>query len=157
MSKLAVLAVVFSAGVVAARPTAARAQQELGRDVTVWTWQGRVDAGRWFSLNNVNGSVTIDPSADNIVHVRAEKIPQRDGDIHDVRFTVVQTGGDVRICTLSRDNDYCDEDGLHSSGRGGDRESRRDRNVEVKYTAPDGVTVDVSESGWVGTPSFNPQ
>jgi glyoxylase I family protein len=29
-------------------------------------------------------------------------------------------------------------------------------NVEVKYTAPDGVTVDVSESGWVGTPSFDP-
>ena len=24
-------------------------------------------------------------------------------------------------------------------------------NVEVKYNAPDGVTVDVSESGWVGT------
>jgi catechol 2,3-dioxygenase-like lactoylglutathione lyase family enzyme len=32
-------------------------------------------------------------------------------------------------------------------------------NVEVKYTAPDGthVTVDVSESGWVGTPSFSPK
>lgn len=29
-------------------------------------------------------------------------------------------------------------------------------NVEVKYTAPDGVTVDVSETGWVGTPSFDP-
>ena len=29
---------------------------------------------------------------------------------------------------------------------------RRDHgNVEVKYTGPDGVTVDVSETGWVGT------
>ena len=27
-------------------------------------------------------------------------------------------------------------------------------NVEVKYRAPDGVTVDVSETGWLGTPSF---
>ena len=27
----------------------------------------------------------------------------------------------------------------------------RHGNVEVKYTAPDGVTVDVSETGWVGT------
>ena len=34
---------------------------------------------------------------------------------------------------------------------------RHGGNVEVKYTAPDGVTVDVSESGWVGTPSFNPK
>ena len=30
-------------------------------------------------------------------------------------------------------------------------------NVEVKYTAPDGVTVDVSETGWVGTPTFTPR
>ncbi|HEV3348138.1 MAG TPA: VOC family protein [Methylomirabilota bacterium] len=28
-------------------------------------------------------------------------------------------------------------------------------NVEVKYIGPDGVTVDVSETGWVGTSGFN--
>ena len=28
-------------------------------------------------------------------------------------------------------------------------------NVEVKYTGPDGVTVDVSETGWVGTTGFS--
>ena len=28
-------------------------------------------------------------------------------------------------------------------------------NVEVKYNGPDGVMVDVSESGWVGTSGFN--
>ena len=27
-------------------------------------------------------------------------------------------------------------------------------NVEVKYTGPDGVTVDVSETGWVGTSGY---
>jgi len=37
-----------------------------------------------------------------------------------------------------------------------DGSHRRNANVEVKYTAPDGVTVDVSETGWVGTPSFTP-
>jgi catechol 2,3-dioxygenase-like lactoylglutathione lyase family enzyme len=35
--------------------------------------------------------------------------------------------------------------------------ARRYANVEVKYAGPDGVMVDVSETGWVGTPSFNPQ
>ena len=35
---------------------------------------------------------------------------------------------------------------------------RRDHgNVEVKYTGPDGVTVDVSETGWVGTSGFSAQ
>jgi glyoxylase I family protein len=29
-------------------------------------------------------------------------------------------------------------------------------NVEVKYSGPDGVMVDVSESGWVGTTGFDP-
>jgi len=33
----------------------------------------------------------------------------------------------------------------------------RHSNVEVKYSGPDGVMVDVSETGWVGTPSFNPR
>mgnify|MGYP003694042909 CR=1 FL=1 len=31
------------------------------------------------------------------------------------------------------------------------RHGNRYGNVEVKYTGPDGVTVDVSETGWVGT------
>jgi catechol 2,3-dioxygenase-like lactoylglutathione lyase family enzyme len=30
-------------------------------------------------------------------------------------------------------------------------------NVEVKYGGPDGVMLDVSETGWVGTSSFRPQ
>jgi glyoxylase I family protein len=34
---------------------------------------------------------------------------------------------------------------------------RHEGNVEVKYRAPDDVTVDVSETGWVGTPTFNPR
>jgi len=35
--------------------------------------------------------------------------------------------------------------------------SHRYANVEVKYTGPDGVTVDVSETGWVGTQTFRPE
>jgi len=35
--------------------------------------------------------------------------------------------------------------------------AKRYGNVEVKYTGPDGVTVDVSETGWVGTQSFRPE
>jgi catechol 2,3-dioxygenase-like lactoylglutathione lyase family enzyme len=33
----------------------------------------------------------------------------------------------------------------------------RHTNVEVKYSGPDSVMVDVSETGWVGTSTFNPQ
>ena len=37
-------------------------------------------------------------------------------------------------------------------GHGGEK---RYANVEVKYSAPDGVMVDVSETGWVGTSGFS--
>lgn len=33
---------------------------------------------------------------------------------------------------------------------------RHEGNVEVKYQGPDGVVVDVSETGWVGTTGFLP-
>ena len=33
--------------------------------------------------------------------------------------------------------------------------SPRHQNVEVKYSGPDGVMVDVSETGWVGTSGFS--
>jgi DUF4097 and DUF4098 domain-containing protein YvlB len=132
MNKFAVLSLL---AIAAAAPGARAQQQELGREDRVWTWDGRVDNGRWFYLNNVNGSVSIDPSSDNSIHVRAEKIPHRDGDIRDVRFVVVQMGGDIRICALSREGDYCDEDGFHSENRDRrDRDRDRDRNVEVKFT-----------------------
>jgi hypothetical protein len=133
MNKLAVISILAAAGLA---PSAARAQQELGRDDRVWTWDGRIDNGRWFHLNNVNGSVTIDASSDNSIHVRAEKIPHRDGDIRDVRFVVVpMAGGDIRICALTKENDVCDEDGFRS--RDNDRHDRdrdRDRTVEVRFT-----------------------
>jgi glyoxylase I family protein len=35
-------------------------------------------------------------------------------------------------------------------------QGHRYANVEVKYSGPDGVMLDVSESGWVGTAGFNP-
>jgi catechol 2,3-dioxygenase-like lactoylglutathione lyase family enzyme len=33
----------------------------------------------------------------------------------------------------------------------------RNANVEVKYSGPDGVMLDVSETGWVGASGFRPQ
>ena len=41
--------------------------------------------------------------------------------------------------------------GHHAAGE------KRYGNVEVKYTGPDGVTVDVSETGWIGTQGFRPE
>lgn len=115
--------------------------QDLGRNAETWTWDGRVESGKWFRLSSVNGPVTIEPSSDNMVHVRAEKDVGR-GSVSDVAFQVIQSGGDVRVCALWR-RDVCDEDGLHSRNRDYDDEDRdRDRrDVKVRFTVrvPAGV------------------
>lgn len=112
--------------------------QDLGRNADTWTWQGRIDSGKWFRLSSINGPVSIEASKDNMVHVRAEKILNR-GNVTDVAFQVIQSDGDIRVCALWR-QDTCDEDGLHS--RSNNRNDDR-RNVEVRFTVsvPRGVRV----------------
>ncbi|MEO8578345.1 MAG: DUF4097 family beta strand repeat-containing protein [Gemmatimonadales bacterium] len=124
-----------------AAPSIAKAQ-DLGRDSDTWTWDGRVANGNWFRLNNVNGPVTIEPSSDNQIHVRAEKEVRR-GKASDVAFRVVQMGGDVRVCAVGP-RDICDEEGLHSRRNDDDYEDRDDRrDVRVRFIVkvPAGVRV----------------
>ena len=113
--------------------------QDLGRNSETWTWDGRVDSGRWFRLSSINGPVTVEPSPDNMVHVRAEKIVDR-GSVTDVAFQVIQSGGDVRVCALWR-RDTCDEDGLHSRRNDDDYDRNDRRDVKVRFTVlvPAGV------------------
>jgi hypothetical protein len=130
--------VLIAAAIVAIAPAAAMAQ-DLGRSSDTWTWDGRVDSGKWFRLSSVNGPVTIERSSDNMVHVRAEKIVRR-GEVTDVAFQVIQNGGDVRICALWR-RDVCDEDGMHSRRRNDDDDDNNRRDVQVRFTVkvPSGV------------------
>jgi hypothetical protein len=112
--------------------------QVVGRNDETWTWDGRVESGKWFKLSSVNGPVNVEASNDNMVHVRAEKVVRR-GSVTDVAFQVIQSGGDVRICALWR-RDECDEDGMHSRRRNDDDDNDR-RDVQVRFTVkvPAGV------------------
>ncbi|HZJ00277.1 MAG TPA: DUF4097 family beta strand repeat-containing protein [Gemmatimonadaceae bacterium] len=114
--------------------------QDLGRNQEAWTWDGHVASGNWFRLSSINGPVTVEPSSDNMVHVRAEKDVGSRGRTSDVAFQVIQEGGDVRVCALWRD-DVCDDDGLHRR-RDRDRDDDNDRrDVKVRFTVkvPSGV------------------
>jgi hypothetical protein len=136
MRRASVLIAMMAAAIV----PAARAQ-EVGRNAETWTWDGRVESGKWFRLSSVNGPVTIEASSDNMVHVRAEKVVRR-GDVTDVAFQVIQSDGNVRICALWR-RDQCDEDGMHSR-RGRDDDDNNDRrDVQVRFMVkvPAGVRV----------------
>ncbi len=121
--------------------------QDLGRNQETWTWDGRVASGNWFRLSSINGPVTVEPSRDNMVHVRAEKDVGTRGRISDVAFQVIQEGGDVRVCAVWRD-DICDDEGLHQR-RDRDRDDDDNRRyTKVRFTVqiPSGVR---SSSGTV--------
>jgi hypothetical protein len=127
---------------VALTAASAASAQDLGRNAETWTWDGRVESGKWFRLSSVNGPVTVEPSSDNMVHVRAEKDVGSRGRTSDVAFQVIQDGGDVRVCALWR-NDVCDDDGLHNRRDRDDDDDRSRRDVKVRFTVkiPSGVRV----------------
>jgi hypothetical protein len=120
------------------------AQQQLGRDSDTWRWDGRVDAGRWMHVFNINGSVDFAPSSDNMVHVLAEKRSngRRMDDIH---FEVVQAGGNVTICAIWNDNSRCEDGGIENLRHRGNN----DTHSSVKFT------VQVPRSVRVGAHSVN--
>ena len=120
------------------------AQQQYGRDSDTWRWDGRVEAGRWMHVFNVNGSVDFAPSPDNQVHLVAEKRSngRRMDDIH---FEVVQAGGSVTICAIWNNSSRCEDGGTESLRRN----QNNDNQSSVK------ITVQVPRNVRVGAHSVN--
>ena len=117
-----VLALLLAAPVVGA-------QQQFGRDSDVWHWDGKVEAGRWMNVFNVNGSVDFLPSNDNMVHLTAEK-RSNGRELDDIHFEVVQSGGNVTICAIWNNSSRCEEDGLEQFRHRGNNENHS----SVKFT-----------------------
>ena len=57
----------------------------------------------------------------------------------------------------SRRDDVNEALGVGHGERHANRDAKSRGNVEVKYSGPDGVMLDVSETGWVGSSGFRPQ
>jgi glyoxylase I family protein len=57
----------------------------------------------------------------------------------------------------ARRDDVNDALGVGHGERHANRDAKGRGNVEVKYSGPDGVMLDVSETGWVGSSGFRPQ
>jgi hypothetical protein len=130
---------------VAPAPLAAQAQARTATEGDTFRWAGRVPAGRWLMVRNLNGGIRVTPAAGDQAEVVAEKHARR-GDTDDVTFRVVTFGpnkDNVLICALWDEDDECDEDGYHSHGN--DRRRRdNDTAVEFEVRLPAGVKMDAS-------------
>jgi len=117
-----------------------------------FSWSGRVPAGRWIRVRNLNGSITVGQASGDNVEVTATKRWRR-GDPSMVRIETKKFGpGDesVLICALWGDNSSCDERSYQTRG---DRRDRRNNNnndnnndvvVEFRVLVPKGVKVGVN-------------
>lgn len=110
-------------------------------DADAFRWEGRIPEGRWISVHNLNGAITVEAASGDQVEVRAEKRWRR-GDPADVRVETVRDGDDVVICALWTERSTCDRDGMQTRGRGDDwNNDRNDVSVHFTVRLPRGVKI----------------
>jgi hypothetical protein len=123
---------------------AARAQNSAPQSGDTFNWSGRIPAGAWIRIRNLNGPITVSPATGDNVEVVATKHWRR-GDPAAVRFTTAKFGpndASVVICALWGDRSSCDE---HSYDTHNDRGMRNnDVRVDFRVLVPKGVKVGVN-------------
>ncbi len=133
---LAVAAAVAAAGFSGAT---ARAQGAADQTPTRWAW--KVPDGRWITVRNLNGRITVQKGAGDSVTVTATMRVRR-GDAHYVRYDVRRYGADnqdVLVCALWGPDSRCTPTDYDSNG---DTRSRdHDVRVDFQVTVPAGVRV----------------
>jgi hypothetical protein len=120
------------------------AQQQ--RQPDNFTWSGRIPAGRWIRVRNLNGEITVGAASGDRVEVTGTKRWRR-SDPADVRFDVKKFGpGDesVLICALWFENSSCDERQYQTRGDRRRRDDDNDLVVDFRVLVPKGVKVGVN-------------
>jgi hypothetical protein len=138
LKTLAALAA-LAATMLAATPLDAQTQPDF-------RWEKALAAGRHVRVHNLNGDVTVGPSASGKVEVTGTRRGRtRDRDA--VSVEVVETADGLVICSLFRNADMeCDERGMrvHGNRRGGWRDRDDDWNdarIDIDVKLPAGMQV----------------
>jgi hypothetical protein len=109
-----------------------------------FSWSGKISAGRWIRIRNLNGPISVSQATGDNVEVTATKHWRR-GDPSVVRFDVQKFGpGDesVLICALWGDRSSCDE--RHTDMHNDRGMRNNDVSVEFHVLVPKGVKVGVN-------------
>ena len=85
-----------------------------------FSWEGKIQPGRWLYVRNLNGGVRVEKGTGDKAEVVGVKRWRR-GDPDEVRIEMKKIGsgdGDVIICAFWNDRATCDEEGYHSRSDG---------------------------------------
>jgi hypothetical protein len=106
-----------------------------------FNWSGKIPAGRWIRIQNLNGGITVGQASGENVEVVATKHWRR-GDPSVVRIETQKpsSNGDVLICALWGDESSCDDRGSRSRGH----IRNNDVSVDFRVLVPKGVRVGVA-------------
>jgi len=108
-----------------------------------FNWSGRVPAGRWIKVKNLNGGITVDQSNSDQVEIVGTRRWRR-GDPSVIRFETKKFGPggeNVVVCALWGERSSCDENNYESHS---DRSTRNnDASVDFQVRVPRGVRVAV--------------
>lgn len=106
---------------------------------TAWEWRGEVAPAGTVNIRNTAGAITVEPSADNQVHVVAATQWSKGDWRKDVDFQVVSFQNTVTICAVWG-RGKCSQDGYDSRVKRG--AFRSDAKVAFTVQVPAGVRVD---------------
>ncbi|HEX3866293.1 MAG TPA: hypothetical protein VHV78_06040 [Gemmatimonadaceae bacterium] len=107
-------------------------------------WSGRIPAGRWIRVRNLNGSITVGPASGDNVEVIGTKHWRR-GNPADVTFDTQKYGPgneSVVICALWGSRSSCDD--RHSESHDDRGTRNNDVSVDFQVLVPKGVKVGVN-------------
>ena len=126
----------------------AAAQQRASSDD--FTWQGRVPAGQWLQIRNINGQISVDRATGDQVEVVATKRWKK-GDPADVRIETTRFGDNDQnalVCAIWGPSTTCDERGYHNEPRRWNNDN--DVSVDFIVKLPAGVRAElVSVNGTI--------
>ena len=114
--------------------------QERQTERNAFQWSGRIPAGAWLRVRNINGPITVVAGTGAAAEVTADKSWRR-GDPSQVRVEMVPDGNNVTICAIWHENVRCDEDGYHGRGRS---ENNGDVSVAITVRLPRGVNTAIN-------------
>lgn len=119
---------------ITALPAAGQTRQSADN----FDWTGRIPAGAWIHVKNLNGPISVVAATGDNVEVVGTKHWRR-GDPSVVHFATETRGSDVIVCAIWGDGTRCDG----RDGNSGRRTRNNDVNVEFRVMVPRGVKVEV--------------
>ena len=122
--------------------SSAAAQERASSDD--FTWQGRVPAGEWLQVRNINGQISVDRATGDQVEVVATK-RWRKGNPADVRIETTRFGSgnqSALVCAIWDAQTTCDERGYHNQPRRWNNDN--DVSVDFIVKLPAGVRAELT-------------